>query len=63
MNTIKLPNGLRVNCIDKLTARNVYDEIFVDLVYTRPAGIEIRKGDVVFDVGANIGVFTLFAAA
>ncbi|MBN2151825.1 MAG: FkbM family methyltransferase [Candidatus Lokiarchaeota archaeon] len=58
-----LPNGLRVACIDKLTARYVYDEIFVDGVYTRQGGIGIRPGDVVFDVGANIGLFTLFAAA
>jgi FkbM family methyltransferase len=63
MNSITLPNGLRVNCIDKMTARYVYDEIFVDQVYTRPAGIEIHQGDVVFDVGANIGIFTIFAAA
>ncbi len=63
MNSITLPNGLRVSCVDKLTARYVYDEIFVDQVYTRPPGIEIRQGDVVFDVGANIGLFTIFAAA
>ncbi len=63
MNAIMLPNGLRVACIDKLTARYVYDEIFVDGVYTRQGGVEIRKGGVVLDVGANIGVFTLFAAA
>jgi FkbM family methyltransferase len=61
LNTIKLPSGRRVSCIDKLTARYVYNEIFVDHVYT-PAGIEIRQGDVIFDVGANTGMFTLFAA-
>ena len=33
---------------------------FVDRVYARH-GIGLRPGDVVFDVGANIGMFTLFA--
>jgi FkbM family methyltransferase len=39
--------------------RYVYKEIFEDRVYFRH-GITLRKGDCVFDVGANIGLFTLF---
>jgi amino acid adenylation domain-containing protein/FkbM family methyltransferase len=40
----------------------LYDEIFVQRVYHR-GGITFRHGAVVFDVGANIGMFTLFALA
>lgn len=60
---VTLPNGMRVRCIDTLTARYVYKEIFVDEVYTRAGGIAIQPGAVVLDIGANIGLFTLFAAS
>jgi len=36
-------------------------ETWVDLLYT-PNGLEIRDGQTIVDIGANIGVFTLFAA-
>jgi FkbM family methyltransferase len=36
-------------------------EIFYERVYT-PPGLEIDIHDVVVDIGANVGVFTLFAA-
>lgn len=39
----------------------LYKEIFLDGVYTRN-GVTIGAGDVVIDVGANIGLFTLQAA-
>lgn len=42
--------------------RFLHDEIFVDEVYLR-GGIVIREGAVVFDVGANIGMFSLFIGA
>ncbi|AUS80891.1 hypothetical protein C1701_23970 [Actinoalloteichus sp. AHMU CJ021] len=38
----------------------LYDEIFVRNAYLRH-GVTLRPGDTVFDVGANIGMFTLFA--
>jgi len=37
----------------------LYNEVFNEQVYLRN-GIELRDGDVVFDVGANIGLFSLF---
>jgi FkbM family methyltransferase len=37
----------------------LYEEIFVDRNYLRH-GVTLREGDCVFDVGANIGLFTLF---
>lgn len=41
-------------------ARFIYREIFEERIYLRH-GVELRDGDCVFDVGANIGLFTLFA--
>ena len=38
----------------------IYKEVFEDEVY-RKHGIVYEDGDVIFDVGANIGLFTLFA--
>ena len=42
--------------------RFLHDEIFVGEVYLR-GGIVLREGAVVFDVGANIGMFSLFTGA
>jgi len=42
--------------------RFLHDEIFVGQVYLR-GGITLRENAVVFDVGANIGMFSLFIGA
>jgi FkbM family methyltransferase len=42
--------------------RFLHDEIFVGQVYLR-GGITLREDAVVFDVGANIGMFSLFIGA
>ena len=42
--------------------RFLHDEIFVDEVYLR-GGIVLRENSVVLDVGANIGMFSLFVGA
>ncbi|MFA6231851.1 MAG: amino acid adenylation domain-containing protein [Rhodanobacter sp.] len=54
-----LPNGLRVAQINPHETRALYKEIFQDNVYLTD-GIELDDHCVVFDVGANIGLFTLF---
>ena len=48
-------------CLNEPEARATVHEIWIDELYLQ-AGISISAGDVVFDVGANIGVFTLYAA-
>lgn len=61
LHTLSLPNGDDIFYIDKLTALYVYNEIFVEKEYFKH-GIGVKDGDVIFDVGANIGLFSLFVA-
>ena len=56
----KLPNQLEVASLNHVETHQLYQEIFEDQLYTRQ-GIMIGDGDCIFDVGANIGMFTLFA--
>ncbi|MGW0548126.1 amino acid adenylation domain-containing protein [Streptomyces altiplanensis] len=60
--TYELPNGMTVFQQNKSETEFVYEEIFTNLEYLRN-GITIRNGDRIFDVGANIGMFTLFAGS
>lgn len=48
--------------INMTELRFLHDEIFVDEVYLR-GGIVLRSDAVVFDVGANVGMFSLFVGA
>jgi FkbM family methyltransferase len=50
-----------IYCLNEPETRMVLDEIFVDKLYFRE-GVSILPGDIVFDVGANIGAFMLCAA-
>ncbi|PSB25398.1 FkbM family methyltransferase [Chlorogloea sp. CCALA 695] len=57
ISTTVLPNGIEIYCFQK------NEEIF--LIYEQVQeyfrhGIKINKGDIVFDVGANIGIFSLY---
>lgn len=55
----KLPNGEIVYEINRYETKFLYKEIFVDKVYLRN-GIDLNPDAVIFDVGANIGLFSLF---
>ena len=57
----KLPNGLEVAHLNRYETDYVYQEIFGDRVYLRH-GITIENGDCIIDIGANIGLFSLFVA-
>jgi hypothetical protein len=48
-----------IYCINEVEARATLQEIFVDKLYLQE-GISILAGDIVFDVGANVGIFALF---
>lgn len=56
---MRMPNGMKIRALSRGEARLLYEEIFDKGVYLRH-GIELAEGDVVFDLGANIGLFSLF---
>jgi len=56
----RLPNGMQVAHINKYETEYLYNEIFVDKCYLKN-GISIQNGDTIIDIGANIGMFSLFA--
>jgi len=53
----KLPNGMKVFCLRKKEVPILYEQIQEYIKY----GIQLNKDDIIFDVGANIGLFTLWA--
>ncbi|MDY7022483.1 MAG: FkbM family methyltransferase, partial [Cyanobacteriota bacterium] len=55
-----LPNHLDIAHLNRYETEYLYQELFVDQVYLKH-GIVLKDGDCVVDVGANIGLFTLFA--
>jgi FkbM family methyltransferase len=54
-----LPDGTIVVHHNKGETEFVYSEIFKDNCYLK-FGVTVREGDCVFDVGANIGLFSLY---
>jgi natural product biosynthesis luciferase-like monooxygenase protein/FkbM family methyltransferase len=56
----RLPNGMLVAQRSGFRTNVTYREVFEDAIYLRH-GVRLRDGDTVFDVGANIGMFSLFA--
>ena len=61
LDTCQLPNGMVVAQQNKNETEYLYDEIFVRQAYLRH-GITLAEDACVVDVGANIGLFSLFAA-
>ncbi|MEA5581861.1 amino acid adenylation domain-containing protein [Nodularia harveyana UHCC-0300] len=57
----ELPNGMTIAHLNQNETEFVYQEIFAEESYLRH-GITLQDGDRIFDVGANIGMFSLFAA-
>ena len=56
-----LPNGLRVAHRNRAETDYTFAEIFEDQSYLRH-GVSLPEGAVVFDVGANIGLFSLLVS-
>ncbi|WP_019500417.1 FkbM family methyltransferase [Pseudanabaena sp. PCC 6802] len=54
---VTLKNGAKIFCLHKGEAQFMAEEVKEYLKH----GIEIQEGDTIFDVGANIGVFTIWA--
>ncbi|MGH8000645.1 MAG: amino acid adenylation domain-containing protein, partial [Brasilonema sp.] len=55
----ELSNGMAIAYLNKQETKFSYQEIFAEQVYLRH-GITLADGDCIFDVGANIGLFSLF---
>ena len=55
---LTLPNGIKIFYQNKQEVDFLYPEMPLYLQH----GITLHEGDTVFDVGANIGLFTLFAS-
>ena len=56
----RLPNGMAVMQINKNETDFLYTEMFEEVMYLKH-GITVLPGDTIFDVGANIGIFALWA--
>ena len=54
-----LPNGFAIAHLNRHETEYVYKEIFVDKCYLRH-GIQLPEDATIIDIGANIGLFTLF---
>ncbi len=59
--SLVLPNGMSIVCQTRTEARFLYEDIFEKEIYCR-RGVSLAGVDCVFDVGANIGLFTLFVS-
>ena len=55
-----LPNDLEIVHLNQYETEYLYREIFEDECYLKH-GISLQDGDTVIDIGANIGLFSLFA--
>lgn len=58
--TCLFPNGMRVVPQTRAEAEHFYEDIFEKRIYLRH-GLSLEPGDCVFDVGGNIGMFSLYA--
>ena len=56
---ITLPTGASIEGLNRPNTLSLYEEIFTAEVYDFP-DLDINDGDTVIDIGANIGLFTLW---
>lgn len=54
-----LPNNMAIVQLNKNETDFMYNEIFIEQNYIKQ-GITINEGDCILDIGANIGMFSLF---
>ena len=59
MQSVILSNDLKIYAPNEFEARALYRQIFTEKTYSSH-GIEISDGDCIFDIGANIGLYSIF---
>lgn len=59
---VRFPDGLEVACQSRTEAEHIWEDIFAKRIYQRH-GVTLPDNACVFDVGGNIGMFTLFVHA
>lgn len=59
MKLVNLPHGLTISALNEPEAKVLYHEIFIQQAPLKH-GIQVSDGDCVFDVGANIGLYSMF---
>jgi FkbM family methyltransferase len=61
---VTLPNGMRITHWQQLETDFLYKEIWGEAsAYGKPGDVAFKRGAVIVDAGANIGMFSLYAAA
>jgi FkbM family methyltransferase len=60
--SMPLINGTKVFVRAKTADRMIFKEIFIEEIYNKH-NIEIEDGDTVVDIGANIGIFSIYASS
>ncbi len=58
-NSYRLPNGLEIAHLNQYETEYVFQEIFLDRSYLKH-DIALEDGDIIIDIGANIGLFSLW---
>lgn len=59
----RLTGGLLLTAPPEVPFRDMFSEIVESSCYLPSAGFQIRAGDTVLDVGANVGLFSIWAAS
>lgn len=63
MTQCSLSNGLLVYSNARTPLHSLFMDVFARASYMNPGIPTIKSGDIVVDIGANIGMFSLFAAS
>jgi FkbM family methyltransferase len=58
-----LSNGLTIYSNARTPVLEIFAEVFRDRIYVPPDIPQIKENDIVIDIGANIGLFSLLAAS
>jgi FkbM family methyltransferase len=61
LNNLQLRNGIKLRSPNAVNLSFLFHEIWIDECYN-PSGYKIRSNDTVIDIGANIGIFAIYAA-